>query len=334
MKIIPFLKEKIKLILPKPSIVMDNMLGHRNEIIYLQKLVRDKKWLILEIKLSEADKASLPLYISYLTSTSVENLALLTLWLEKHPNSIYPYLVNAGYYTQWAWDTRGRGLGMRISPINDELFIERLHQAYMLLQDALELVPDTIEAYHQMVILAMVHPYIDKEKIHQRMNEIDETHFSAQSSIISTLSTRWGAKENKALEYVYALCNDRPKGDTLHGLIAILHIEEWVGLNNTGFTTAYFLSKNVQYDIWSAYQQCFPNEVFREDIDALKALNAFAFCFYLSRRKETVKKILRYLNGRSSTLPWEYLQHTFFAFIDVNYRYSRVHKELGILKLK
>jgi hypothetical protein len=332
MKVMNALKDGLKSILPNPSIVMDDTLGYGNRIRYLQKLLRNKQWVLLEEKLSEASKAELPLYISHLASTTQENANYLAQWLKQRPKEIYPLLVNAEYFKDWAWDARGTGMGSTVNETMAELFIERLHQAYMLLTDVIELDPNHVEAYHQMVTLGMAHPYIDKNEIITKMNEIDREHFSAQSSICYALTERWGGKKDEAIDYVFKLCNDRPRGDTLHGLIAFVHIEEWVGLDNMVKRGNYFLTKDVKYDIFTSYKHTFPNEVFRDDIDSLYALNAFAVCFYLARRIDKVKKILIYLKKRSTPSPWHYLQTSPLSYLDENYSYSAVHKEMGIYK--
>ena len=324
----------IKIFLPKPKIVRDETLGYTNTIAYLKKLLKHKEWKILEKKLELATKSELSLFIEHLASTSSNSAELLQTWYEERPNQIYPRLVSANYFINWAWDARGTGYADTVSERMAILFFERLNQAHILLEEAIEINPTHSEAHSQMITLGQAYPYVNKEEVIAKMNEIDASHFDAQTKIAYSLTQRWGGKKGEALDYVFKLCNDEPKGSTLHGLIAWVHIEEWVGLENTFSNNKYFLSNKVQNQLFTAFSHAFPEEVFRDDIDSIEALNAFAFCFYLANKKDLTKKILLYLNGRTSESPWHYLNISVLWLFDSNYNYTKIHKEVGIISLR
>jgi hypothetical protein len=323
----------IKVFLPKPKIVRDETLGHSNILIYLNKLLKQKQWKLLEQKLAQANKYELSFFIEHLSSTSSTNAILLEAWYDERPKQIYPCLVGARYFVTWAWDARGTGYAETVSERMGRLFFERLNQAHILLEEAIEIDPTHSQAYYQMITLGKAYPYVDKKEVIAKMNEVDKSHFYAQTNIAYALTERWGGKKGEALKYAFNLCNDEPQGSTMHGLIAWVHIEEWVGLSNSMLRNKYFLSKRVKHEVFTAFTQAFPNEDFRDDLDAIDALNAYAFCFYLSKQKDLARKILLYLNGRANESPWDYLDVSVLWLFDSNYNYSVVHRGVGIASL-
>jgi len=324
-----------KTFLPSPNLQMDTTLGYQNTVRYCKKLLKLREWEKLENKLDSVSNSELSLLIDHLVSSqSPEDVILLEKWYDARPREVYPAVVRANYFISWAWDARGTALAESVNQKQWVLFFERLNESIEMIDKAIELNPNHFYAYTKLLVLGMAHPNIDIDEAISAMNQVNRHNFTAQKAIIYSLTERWGGDKGTALDYAYAFCNDEEEGSTFHALIAYAHIESWMDILEEALKARhYFLNEKVINDIFIAYEQVFPNEEFRDDIDSIEALNIFAFCFYLAKRKELVGKILLYLNGRSGEFPWHYSDYSSLWFIDVNYTYSAIHKDVGISKL-
>jgi len=320
----------LKVFLPSAKFQMDETLGQGKMIENLKDRLSKKRWEGVEAKLDTLSPAELNLFMGEVTSIENENRDILYEWYEARPEAFYPTLLLGKLFISLGWEARGSGLASTVTEAMAEEFYHCLGQAYVLLENAIEIQPKHIEPYHQLLIMGKAYPNIDVKVLRKKANEINPNYIFLHTAIISDATERWGGKKGEALTYAQSICNTAPKGSSLHGLMASAHIEAWVDISNPLKAMQYFKNTMIQNDIFTAYQEAFPEQKFRDDIESLDMLNDFAVCFYLSKKYDIVKTILQFLEQRSREYPWIYLDETFLGWIDVNYHYSSIHKSLKV----
>lgn len=323
------IKTVVKTILPNPKFKIDETLGYQIEIDNLRKLIKHKKWEMIENHLKTMSSSELELVINYLITTSTEDTYLIKQWYHERPKEFYPTIIYANYFIHWAWDARGSGYADGVEQEAWAIFFERLNEAYNLIHEAIELNPNHPKPYNMLLTLSMTSASngININEVISKLNSIDKEDYGVQKSIIYALTERWQGEKGDAINYAYTACKDAPKGSSLYALIPYAHIERWMdfGSEEREESNKFFMKNGVRQNILDAYQEAFPNQNFRDDVDSLDALNQFAFCFYLTKNTKELNTILHFLQGRLTEYPWVYK----FWFSISTYGYSMIyHKYL------
>lgn len=320
----------LKMILPSPGLVMDDTLGYGVLIERLQNFLARGRWDIVESELAKRSRAELSLLVLHMGTTKQENGSILQSWYQACPHSFYATLIYAHYFIEYAWDARGSGLGSSVTEEMGMLFFQRLEEANALLEEAKHINPNHPEPYALSIVIEKARAFHGSRLI-EDLNRTDKLHIVGQRAIINGLSQRWGGAKGEGLAYAKSLSKGAPKGSLLHGLIADAHIEIWMDfMEDLLGAKNYFTHKNVKHELLMAYEKAFPQKKFTKDIDTILVLNAFAFCFYLAKLEPQAREILTFLKGKSELYPWEYADSSVLAFLDVNYAYTAIHKELKV----
>ncbi len=319
----------IENLLPPPRLKKDLYLGFKDNIDGYKNLFLNKEWDILEIKIDKCTDMDKIFLMHSMMRDKKTTLSLINEWRIVRPKSLYVHIMSANYFIEMAWEHRGSYTAENVDKDAWLPFYQNLDKSYASIQEAIRINPDEKSIYSILATLGMANPeLISIYEVIDRLSSLDNHYYYAQKRITYALSSRWQGGENEALDYVYNICNQVEESSMIHGLIPNVHIERWVDADNL---ENYFEQDYVRRDLLTSYEKCFPKKQFASDSISINVLNDFACCFYIAEFKEQAREILLFLSGRSDKIPWLYLYNTWFYYEDDNYKYTKVHKDLGII---
>lgn len=136
---------------------------------------------------------------------------------------------------------------------------------------------------------------------------LTQKHYPLYVSVLNFLTKKWGGSYEEMFSFAKYQSQIERADPCLHGLIALAHIERWLGFSfdeEYDSQQDYFEDDLVQQELRLSYgklqQNAQQNGFYRT------AVNHFAFAFYISGQNDLLKDALLFLDGHYFTRPWCY----------------------------
>lgn len=249
-------------------------------------------------------------YLFVASLDSVTNPPFFNNMVELYPDNYLAYFFQGYYAASQAVKIRGSQRADDVSEREWQKVYAIADTAFNLLTRSLEMNDGDSEILlHLSRVMTLLS--VDREVSWSYFSHaltITKSHFVLYSAILNFLTKKWGGSYDEMLEF--ARNNAKTTGDSssLHGLVALAHIERWLGFyfdEDEEGQECYFDDVKVLQEIKEHYKSF--KLTSNCDEFHLTSANNFALVFYISDEKELLKDALKYIGKSFVFKPWCYL---------------------------
>ena len=244
-------------------------------------------------------------------------------WAQQKPESPAARLVWGSQTTTWAWEARTGQAAEDVAAEAWKVFFERLKQADEQLHIAAEMAPED-SAPWICLMRTGVGLEVGEEEHRLRYEEAVRRNPESEEAsrlLLTALSLKWGGSHDAMWEFVHQRIAAAPDGSPLHMLVAMGHIEAWLGERMLGdeakiHHSRYFERPEIQEEIrgaWRRYLGATPATSPWEGFNR----QWFAVSFYLMRDFAAAKAEIEKIGLGIQRTPFGYLGGPLKAYASV-----------------
>jgi hypothetical protein len=214
------------------------------------------------------------------------------------------------------------------APRARDLFLERMRIAEGELFNAATMSPDDSAPWLFLMKTGLALELGELE-LRQRYDALSQRNPNSEEgarTLTAALSPRWAGSEDSMWAFVRSQTSAAIAGSPLHMLIAMAHIECWVG-ERDGSSSAndqngYFEQQHVREEIFEAYRRYLLETPSQSPYERSNR-EWFALCFYLMRELEAARREIEQIGFGIRLLPFGFLGEPITA-------YAAVRKAVGL----
>jgi hypothetical protein len=230
--------------------------------------------------------------------------AALDAWVEERPDDADPYLARGANTVLGAFRRRAEAAG----PVADETFWSELRDAERDLAWAVEL--DFADPVPWTPLLRSARGLsIPKEELCMRYDESarrDPALLGAHLETLEALSPIGVGSVDELFAFARTMARAAPEGSPLHSLVAMAHLVNSVGLDDSDPRRKYF-SGDPSREIEFFARMSVENEAWKDGPEVVEALNIFAAAFAKCGDRPRARALLERVGVSRSVRPWAML---------------------------
>lgn len=224
------------------------------------------------------------------------------------PGDTVALLVSGARHVAWAWHARTRFEARYVSQVQWSLFRARLGTAEEQLLEVAEREPSWAAPWYFLQVSGRgleVGPETAEQRFARTCRRAPG-HAAAHRQHLEQLGPRWGGSPARMHAFAREAMLAAPAGSRLGELVALAHLEEWLGLGADP-ESVYFGRPEVVRALHEAAGRSVYHPAFVRRRDWTLAFNTFAMAFALAGEYYAARPLFRVLGARATETPWRHL---------------------------
>ncbi|GAB2937891.1 hypothetical protein GCM10027280_27630 [Micromonospora polyrhachis] len=229
-------------------------------------------------------------------------------WITAEPDSTLPVLVRGTHAVRWAWEARGTARAAYTSQDQFREFHKRLKFAENCLDEVVERDPDDTTGRMYLVLSARGRQ-VDRAEVRRRFDEViarHPYHRLAHEHMLQYRCQKWSGSHEEMFTFARESAAKAPAGSSLGELIAVAHIERWLGLPSPE-DADYMKTSAVVAELNAAADRSIRHPDFQRQSGWPVLHNLFAFAFALAGDHRSALEQFDVVGDQVTEWPWQYL---------------------------
>ena len=245
--------------------------------------------------------------------------AILEREVAAHPESAWASTALALRYITIGWAIRTGNLAKNVSNTQFQQFFEWLERAEEILAEVTAQHPDFPHAWSAQLLTARG-LQLDVDETRRRYDRyalLSPHDLPAQEQMLQKLLPKWSGSWEQSEAFVRESTMAAPPGSNPFALVAVLHVERWVDLDDDDESEAYFTRPEVVAELRDAAASLLQGDR-HIDPTSVKAHTAFAMAFWMGKHFDDAAVHVRLLDGRAHEFPWYFVTESARKLTSIN----------------
>ncbi|MFI9831424.1 hypothetical protein ACIHIX_27525 [Streptomyces sp. NPDC051913] len=225
-------------------------------------------------------------------------------------------LISGARHISWGWDARTSARAADVTREQWQTFYERLRIAEEHLLEAVELRPDWVTPWRQLLTSGRgmsLDDNVQEARLAAGLRR-DPLDVDIHLEWVSHLQPRWGGEPGQALEFAQKAFAAAPDGHRLGCVVAMARIEEWVESDNRDCLQ----HPRIRTELREAAERSILHHAYERRLGWQGDYNIFAMALALAG-SSTASNVFRELEGVYTEWPWVFMS-------DPQKAYTRLRK--------
>jgi len=146
----------------------------------------------------------------------------------------------------------------------------------------------------------------ESRRRYDRLASVDPHHLPGQFHMVQQLCPKWSGSWEQAHAFARECMLAAPAGSLQGGLVAEVHLEQWLDLEGGAAGERYLLAEPVQTQLYEAAHRSVWHADFRQATGWVRVASVFAMLFSLVGDEPAARRLFVALGRVGSEYPWQY----------------------------